>query len=134
VLGRSAPLPTAEQAARNHYFGSVPAPDSCTTQKASCSITSSARASGALLVSAVSDVMILQFLSGEDARCRGGLITCIGRARRLYQHDVHFPASHGLMLNTLAHDKHLARVERDRPIPQLDVERTLELELWYSLL
>src|SRR5262245_57265370 len=32
------------------------------------------------------------------------------------------------MLNTLAHDKHLAGVERDRTIPQLDVERTLEYE------
>ena len=78
------------------------------------------------MVSVGFDVVSLQFLSGEDARRRGGLITSIRRARRLNQHDVHFPASHGPMFNTLGHDKHLAEVERDGAIPQLDVERTLE--------
>jgi hypothetical protein len=66
------------------------------------------------------------FSSGEDARRRGGPVARIRRARRLNQQDVHFLARYGPMLNALGYDEHLAGIEGDRAVPELDVERTLE--------
>jgi len=64
--------------------------------------------------------------SGEDARRGGRLVACIWRARRLYQQDMHLPARHGAMLDSLGYNEYLALIEDDRAIPKLDVERTCE--------
>src|ERR1700760_110888 len=39
---------------------------------------------------------------------------------------MHFPARDGSMFDALGYDEHLAGVEGNRAIPQLDVERALE--------
>src|SRR5689334_19000543 len=64
--------------------------------------------------------------SGEDTGRRGGLITCVRRAGRLDQQDLHFPPRYGAMLDAPGYDKNLAGVEGHRAIAQLDVKRTLE--------
>src|SRR5579871_2033571 len=70
--------------------------------------------------------------SGEDARRRRRVVSRVWRARRVDQQDVNFPMCHGAVLDAPRHDKNLARVEDDRAIPQLDVERPLDKLLRHS--
>ena len=62
----------------------------------------------------------------EDTRCRSGLITRIRRASWFDQQNVYLPACHGPVLNPFRDHKHVAGPERNRAIPQLDVERSFE--------
>jgi hypothetical protein len=62
----------------------------------------------------------------EDTRCRSGLITRIRRASWFDQQNVYLPACHGPVLNPFRDHKHGAGPERNRAIPQLDVERSFE--------